>query len=88
LDIGEEKMSRHVVEVTRLIRVGPKKIHKNLGGGKLGLYQIRSAKNVVKDKRLLDIISCMASQLAGKKYSSLGEVQKAFKDARQGPCKL
>jgi hypothetical protein len=88
LDIGEEKMSRHVVEVTRLIRVGPKKIHKDLGGGKLGLYQIRSAKNVVKSPRLLNILSCMASQLSGKKYSNLGEVQKAFKDARQGPCKL
>jgi hypothetical protein len=81
-------MSRHVVEVSRMIRVGPKHITKDLKGGKLGLYQIRSATNIVKDARLQAIISCMASQLSGKKPGSLGEVQAKFREARQGPCKL
>jgi len=81
-------MARHKVEITPIMRVGPKEIHKDLGGGKLGLWQNRKMKNTVRDPRLLSILSCMAGQLAGKTYGSLGAVQKAFKEARQGPCKL
>lgn len=81
-------MARSKVEITPIMRVGPKKISKDLGGGKLALYQHRKMKNTVRDPRLQSIIACMASQLAGKTYANLGEVQKAFKSARQGPCKL
>jgi hypothetical protein len=81
-------MARHKVEVTPMMRVGPKKITKDLGGGKLGLWQVRKQKNIVKDSRLLSILACMAGQLSGKTYTTLGDVQKAFKTARQGPCKI
>lgn len=81
-------MARRKVAVTPMMRVGPKEIKKDLGGGKLGLWQVRSQKNVVKDPRLLSILACMAGELAGKTYGSLGAVQEAFKKARTGPCKL
>jgi hypothetical protein len=64
-----------------------KKIHKDLGGGHLGLRQTRTTKNVMKDPRLIKITSCMASELAAKKYKNLGEVQAAFKSARS-KCKF
>lgn len=64
-----------------------KKIHKDLDGGHLGLTQIRKTKNIVRDPRLLKIISCMASELAGKKPGTLGKAQEAFKAAR-GKCKF
>jgi len=65
-----------------------KKIHKDLKGGKLGLQQIRKPKNIVKNPRLLDIISCMASKLAGQKPGNLGDIQKLFRETRKGPCKI
>lgn len=82
-------MARHSVDVMASgMEVVKKKIHKNLGGGTLGLRQVRRVHNVVIDARLQKINSCMASQLAGKKFLNLGEIQKAFKDARTGVCKL
>ena len=63
-----------------------KKIKKDLDGGNLGTSQIRSMTNIVKDPRLLKIMSCMASKLAGKKPGTLGKVQAAFKTARAA-CK-
>jgi hypothetical protein len=65
-----------------------KKVHKDLGGGHLGLRQIRRVMNIIKDARLQRINGCMASELAGKSFSTLGAVQDAFKKARQGPCKI
>lgn len=63
-----------------------KKVQKDLGGGTLGLQQIRSTNNIVRSPKLLRIMSCMASALAGRKHSTLGDVQTAFKSARGG-CK-
>ena len=80
-------MARHKVVVTPIMEI-KKSIHKDLGGGHLGLIQRRKMKNVVRDPRLLSILACMASELSGKTYTNLGAVQKAFKEARQGPCKL
>ena len=64
-----------------------KKVHKDLDGGHLGLTQIRRTKNIVRNPRLLKIISCMASELAGKKPGTLGKAQQAFKEAR-AKCKF
>jgi len=73
-----------------VIQKKQQKSTEQLGGGKLGLTQIRKPKNIVKDSRLQKILSCMASQLkVGKgKGGTLGNVQKRFKEARVGPCKL
>lgn len=80
-------MTRHKVVVEPMMEIR-KSVHKDLGGGKLGLIQRRKLKNTVKDPRLLSIMSCMASELSGKTYGSLGAVQDAFRKARQGPCKI
>lgn len=80
-------MSRHKVVVTPIMPI-KKSIHKDLGGGKLGLVQYRKMYNIVKNPRLQAINACIASHLAGKKFGSLGSVQKAFAEARKGPCKL
>jgi hypothetical protein len=82
LNKGEINMARHKVQYATMMRVGPKKVTKDLGGGKLGLWQIRKINNVVTDPHLLSILSCMAGELAGKKYGNLGAVQEAFKTAR------
>ena len=87
-------MSRHIPGAERGgvdvrasgMMVVRKKVHKDLGGGILGLSQIRAMKNIVKDPRLLKIIGCMASLLSGKSYKDLGEAQEAFKKARAS-CK-
>lgn len=63
-----------------------KKVKADLKGGKLGLQQIRTTNNIVRSPKLLSIMSCMASKLAGKTYGDLGAVQNAFKSARGG-CK-
>lgn len=76
-------MARHSVDVRASgMMVVTKKVKKDLGGGKLGLRQVRVLKNTVKDPALLSIMSCMASQLGGKKYDTLGDVQAKFKEAR------
>lgn len=78
-------MARHSVDVgSSGMMVILKKVKKDLGGGKLGLRQIRKMKNTVTNPRLLSIMSCMASALSGKSYKNLGEVQSAFKTARSG----
>jgi hypothetical protein len=80
-------MSRHAVDVIASgMEVIQKHIHKDLGGGHLGLRQVRRTKNIVKDPTLQNINSCMASELAGKTFKDLGEIQDAFKTAREGPC--
>jgi len=79
-------MARHKVQYASMMRVGPKKVTKDLGGGRLGLWQIRKIDNIVSDPKLLGILSCMAGELAGKKYGNLGGVQNAFKAAR-GKCR-
>ena len=80
-------MSRHSVDVIASgMEVITKKIHKDLGGGHLGLRQIRRVHNVVTDATLQNINGCMASELAGKKFKNLGEIQNAFATARKGPC--
>ena len=82
-------MSRHAVDVIGSgMMVVTKKVHKDLGGGKLGLRQVRRTHNVVTNATLGSINSCMAGQLAGKKFKDLGEIQQAFKTARQGKCKI
>jgi hypothetical protein len=82
-------MSRHAVDVIASgMMVITKKVHKALGGGHLGTRQVRRVHNIVTDARLSRINSCMASELAGKSFKDLGEVQGAFKKARQGPCKI
>jgi hypothetical protein len=78
-------MSRHSVTVTPLIEVH-KKVRKDLDGGHLGTRQIRKTTNTVTSPKLLKINACMASELGGKKYGSLGKIQAAFKTAR-GKCK-
>ncbi len=81
-------MSRHSVDVIASgMMVVTKKVRKDLGGGHLGTRQIRRTRNVVTDARLQEINGCMASEMAGKSFKNLGEVQGAFKKARQGPCK-
>lgn len=80
-------MARRAVDVIASgMMVVKKKIRKDLGGGKLGLRQVRRVNNVVTDPHLLSINACMASELAGKSYPSLGAVQNAFASAR-GRCK-
>ena len=64
-----------------------KTVKKDLGGGSLGLTQIRRVRNVVVSPRLRRINSCMAGKLGGKTFGNLGAVQKAFKEAR-GACRL
>lgn len=82
-------MSRHSVDVIASgMMVITKKVRKDLGGGHLGLRQVRRTMNVVTDARLLRINGCMASELAGKSFGTLGKVQEAFKAARKGPCKI
>lgn len=82
-------MARHSVDVIASgMMVVTKKVHKDLDGGHLGLRQIRRVMNIVTDARLLRINGCMASELAGKKFKSLGDIQNAFKAARKGPCKI
>ncbi len=82
-------MTRTKVVVTPIMEI-KKSIKSDLKGGKLGLIQRRKMYNTVKDPRLLAIMACMASQLAGKRYpdTGLGGVQKAFREARKGPCKI
>ena len=65
-----------------------KKVHKDLGGGKLGLTQLRKPKNIVSNPRLLKILECMASNLAGTKPGTLGKAQEQFRDVRQKQCKI
>ena len=80
-------MARHSVDVIASgMMVVRKKVKKDLGGGHLGLRQVRRVFNMVVSPRLLAINGCMASELAGKKYKSLGDVQTAFKSAR-GKCR-
>jgi hypothetical protein len=80
-------MSRHSVDVIASgMEVVTKKIHKDLGGGHLGLRQIRRVHNIVRDPTLQNINACMASELAGKTFKDLGEIQDAFAKARKGPC--
>ena len=82
-------MSRHSVDVIASgMMVVTKKVRKDLGGGHLGLRQVRRVMNIVTDARLLRINGCMASELAGKSFKNLGEVQNAFKTARTGPCRI
>jgi len=82
-------VARHSVDVIASgMMVVTKKVKKDLGGGHLGLRQVRRVMNIVKDARLMRINGCMASELAGKKFKNLGEVQTAFKAARKGPCKI
>jgi len=82
-------VSRHSVDVIASgMMVVTKKVKKDLGGGNLGLRQVRRVHNVVVDARLQRINGCMASQLAGKSFANLGAVQKAFASARTGPCKI
>lgn len=88
ISLPRSEMARTKVEVSTMMRVGPKTIKRDLDGGHLGLYQVRKTKNTVTDPRLLKIISCMASQLSGKSPGTLGKAQAAFKSARQGPCKI
>jgi hypothetical protein len=64
-----------------------KTVKKDLDGGHLGLRQVRRAKNIVRNPRLLKIIGCMAGELAGKKPGTLGKAQAAFKAARS-KCKF
>ena len=60
-------MSRHSVDVIASgMEVITKKIHKDLGGGHLGLRQIRRVHNIVTDATLQNINGCMASELAGR----------------------
>jgi len=80
-------MTRHKVVVTPIMEI-KKTIHKDLGGGKLGLIQRRKMYNTVRNPRLQAILACMAGQLAGKSYPNLKAVQDAFRTARQGPCRL
>jgi hypothetical protein len=65
-----------------------KKVHKNLDGGKLGLTQIRKPKNIVSNPRLLKILECMASNLAGTTPGTLGKAQENFAKVRKDKCKL
>jgi hypothetical protein len=81
-------MARRSVDVRASgMMVVRKHAHKDLGGGHLGLVQVRTTKNVVKDPRLQKILSCMAGELSGKKPGTLGGIQKAFKEARS-KCKF
>lgn len=82
-------MARRSIDVIASgMMVVTKKVRRDLGGGHLGLRQIRRVMNIVRDPRLQRINSCMASELAGKSYKNLGEVQDAFSKARKGPCKI
>ena len=80
-------MSRHSVDVIGSgMMIVVKHVKKDLDGGHLGTRQVRRTHNVVTDAKLLKINACMASELAGKKYGSLGKIQEAFKSAR-GKCR-
>jgi hypothetical protein len=80
-------MARRSVDVKASgMMVVRKHVRKDLAGGRLGLVQVRSTKNIVKDPKLQRILSCMASELAGKKPGKLGPIQEAFKAARE-KCK-
>ena len=90
-------MARHVPTAERggVIDILPhgglyihKKVHKNLDGGHLGLTQLRKPKNIVSNPRLLKILSCMASNLAGSTPGTLGKAQANFKTVRQTKCKI
>ncbi|MFQ6067989.1 MAG: hypothetical protein ACE5KD_00440 [Candidatus Bathyarchaeia archaeon] len=79
-------MTRHKVVVEPMMEIR-KSVKKDLGGGKLGLVQRRKLKNTVRSPRLLAIMACMASELAGKS-GSLGAIQERFAAARKGPCAI
>jgi hypothetical protein len=82
-------MARHSVDVIASgMMVVTKKVRKDLGGGHLGTRQVRRTRNIVTDARLSRINSCMASEMAGKSFPTLGAVQDAFAKARTGPCKI
>jgi hypothetical protein len=82
-------MTRRSIDIMSSgMMVVKKKIKKDLGGGKLGLRQVRRTFNIVKNPRLLKINQCMASELAGKTFPTLGAVQSAFAKARKEVCKV
>jgi len=70
-------MARRKVVVTPIMEV-KKTIHKDLGGGKLGLIQRRKMKNTVKSEVLSCRLQYIASKMAGKKFDNLGAVQSEF----------
>lgn len=82
-------MARRSVDVIASgMMVVRKRVRKDLGGGRLGLRQVRRVMNIVTDPRLISINECIASELGGKTFPTLGAVQSAFRTARQGKCKI